>query len=101
MRKQKQAGFTLSEMMVVIAIIGVLLIIILPNALRVLDTAKAEGCSAYIKTVETQSQLYLLDGHDNLSIDALYDNGYIPEKTCPDGRILIVDANGAVSVVED
>ena len=38
MRKQKQAGFTLSEMMVVIAIIGVLLIIILPNALRVLDT---------------------------------------------------------------
>ncbi|MGL5549794.1 MAG: competence type IV pilus major pilin ComGC, partial [Culicoidibacterales bacterium] len=53
MNQHKQAGFTLTEMMVVIAIVGILLIVVIPNAVNVLDSAKTQGCDAYLKTVET------------------------------------------------
>ena len=56
MKRTKQAGFTLTEMMVVIAIVGILLIVVIPNAVGVLDTAKDQGCGAYLKTVEAQVQ---------------------------------------------
>ncbi|MGL5550209.1 MAG: type II secretion system protein, partial [Culicoidibacterales bacterium] len=43
MNQHKQAGFTLTEMMVVIAIVGILLIVVIPNAVNVLDSAKTQG----------------------------------------------------------
>ncbi|MGL5915943.1 MAG: competence type IV pilus major pilin ComGC [Culicoidibacterales bacterium] len=94
MKQTKQAGFTLTEMMVVIAIVGILLIIIIPNAVGVLDTAKNQGCDAYLKTVETQVQLYQLDHAEVPTIEKLVSGNYLPSDTCPNGNAITIDANG-------
>ncbi|MGL4972204.1 MAG: competence type IV pilus major pilin ComGC [Culicoidibacterales bacterium] len=98
MNQHKQAGFTLTEMMVVIAIVGILLIVVIPNAVNVLDSAKTQGCDAYLKTVETQVQLYQLD-HPKAGVPTMKDlvDTYVPSETCPDGKMITIDENGNVS----
>ncbi|MGL6057868.1 MAG: type II secretion system protein [Culicoidibacterales bacterium] len=58
MNQHKQAGFTLTEMMVVIAIVGILLIVVIPNAVNVLDSAKTQGCDAYLNTKDKKDNLF-------------------------------------------
>lgn len=96
----KQKGFTLTEMMVVIAIVGILLIVVIPNAVGVLDAAKVQGCEAYLKTVESQVQLYLLDNPAAgvPTIEGLKTEGYVPSETCPTGEGITIDASGKATV---
>lgn len=57
-RKNTQAGFTLIEMMVVIAILGILAAIIAPNVLGRAETAKITAAKTNIANLESSIELY-------------------------------------------
>ena len=52
--KNKEA-FTLIEMLIVLFIIAILLILIIPNITKNIDTAKDKSSEAYEKTVQSQA----------------------------------------------
>lgn len=97
-----EAGFTLIEMMIVLAIISVLLLIIVPNITKNSDVANKKSCDATIKMVQGQVGVYIAEnnGTEPDSIDKLipYLEGYSSgdDLKCPDGSTLTIE-NGKVT----
>lgn len=61
---KKQPGFTLIEMVIVVAIIATLVLLISPNLLSQKEKADNRSQDAFVSTLQTQIQLYRED-HDN------------------------------------
>ncbi len=59
--KNKQGGFTLIELMVVIVIIGILVAIALPNFIGAQDRAKVSSVKANMHTFQTALETYAVD----------------------------------------
>ena len=57
----RRKGFTLVEIMIVVAIIGLLAAIAIPNFVRARTTAQTQACIANLKQIEGAVQVYLLD----------------------------------------
>lgn len=57
-------GFTLIEMLVVIAIIGVLAALAVPNVVKAITTAKEKACEANIRTLQNAVELYYIDNNE-------------------------------------
>lgn len=57
-------GFTLVEMMVVLAIISILVLLVIPNAFRILSTANEQGCEALYASQEALMISNALTGDD-------------------------------------
>lgn len=51
-------GFTLVELLVVLVIIGILLALIIPNALRAVRQANTRNCASNIRTIDTAVQMF-------------------------------------------
>jgi len=51
-------GFTLVELLVVLVVIGILIAIILPNALKAIDQANTKHCASNVRSIDTAVQLY-------------------------------------------
>ena len=62
--KQKQQGFSLIEIMVVLVIIGLLVSIVAPNVLDRADEARAQKVQADFSTIATALKLYRLDNYN-------------------------------------
>ncbi|MCY3036101.1 MULTISPECIES: competence type IV pilus major pilin ComGC [Aerococcus] len=77
----KQEGFTLLEMIVVLFILGLLILLFLPNIMNQRDSAQKTGDEALIQTVETQKILYKND-HDGQegTIDQLVAEEYLSQE---------------------
>lgn len=74
----KREGFTLLEMIVVLFILGLLILLFLPNIMNQRDKAQETGDEALEQTVKTQMILYKND-HDGQegTIDQLVDGDYL------------------------
>ena len=60
-KKNKQQGFTLVEILVVVAIIGILASIIVPKLTTKVDDARVQKAQHDIKTISSVLELYKLD----------------------------------------
>lgn len=50
--KEKENGFTLIEMLIVLFIITMLILIAIPNITKHFQTVDDKGCNAYVKMVQ-------------------------------------------------
>lgn len=98
MKKKKEDGFTLIEMMIVLLVISVLLIITIPNITKNNSEINNKGCQAFIKMVQGQVQAYEIANNKlPVSLQELVSAGYLNEGEthCPSGEAIII-ANGIV-----
>jgi prepilin-type N-terminal cleavage/methylation domain-containing protein len=61
MRKLNKRGFTLVEIMIVVAIIGLLAAIAIPNFVKARETAQKNACIANLKQIQGAIQVWALD----------------------------------------
>ncbi len=89
--RRAQAGFTLIEIMVVVAIIGILALIIVPNVVGKDDQARVTSTKASLSSVANALELYKLDNYRYPSteegLDALVHRSQ-DSRVFPDGGYL-------------
>ena len=66
---RNEKGFTLVEMLIVLAVISVLVLLVIPNAMTILRTANEQGCEALNSSENALTISNQLTG----------DNAYIPQ----------------------
>ncbi len=85
----KKSGFTLVEIMIVVAIIGLLAAIAIPNFVKARKTAQKNSCVANLKQIDGAKQQWAIDekkgGTDTPGKTDLYGTAlYLKlEPTCP------------------
>lgn len=100
---KKKDGFTLIEMLIVLFIIAILLILIIPNITKNIDTAKDKSSEAYEKTVQSQVIAYEINEKDsNVTFEKLVEKHYLDgpvEKasTAPNGKKIVI-SNGKATL---
>lgn len=61
MRRKRASGFTLIELMIVIAIIAILAAILVPNFVRARAMSQLTGCKSNLKNLATALEAYSVD----------------------------------------
>ena len=77
--KTKKKGFTLIELLVCLFIIGLMMLLIIPNIAQQRKTAQKQSDEAIVKVIETQQQAYMIDlkTNDIPTLEQLKEKGYI------------------------
>ena len=100
--KNKDA-FTLIETLIVLFIIAILLILIIPNITKNIDTAKDKSSEAYEKTVQSQVTAYEINENDkDVTFEKLVEKHYLDgpadkASTAPNGKKIVI-ANGKATL---
>ena len=102
-------GFTLTELITVIAIIGLILLITIPVYTGVMNNNKEENYKIYVETVEkavlTYADIEENDGDKSVTIKYLIDNGYLKESsdgiTPKDKTIYFTKSGTEVTIKEE
>jgi len=87
----RKSGFTLVEIMIVVAIIGLLAAIAIPNFVKARSTSQKSACIANLKQISGATSTWAMDRKRNNSdtpgLTDLYgiDNYIRDEPTCPGG----------------
>jgi prepilin-type N-terminal cleavage/methylation domain-containing protein len=78
LRRQNEKGFTLIELMIVIAIIGILAAIAIPNFIRYRQRGYDSAANADIKNAFTAAQAYFTDyPSGTVTLAIMQNNGYV------------------------
>lgn len=82
MNVKKTKAFTLLEMTVVMIIIGLLLLLIIPNVSAIREQANNRQAAAMVELVQTQVNLYIAEhGEENsITFDTLKTGKYLSEE---------------------
>ncbi|MDG4655558.1 competence type IV pilus major pilin ComGC [Ectobacillus antri] len=93
-----EKGFTLLEMLLVLVVISVLLLLIIPGVVQQRERVNAKGCEALVKSTEAQVQAYQLENNTWPTAEQLVDGDYISTDKCPNGKVIVVSDEGAVTL---
>ena len=92
-KKSRNGGFTLVELMVVVAVIAILAAIAMPQFLSAADRARTAKETADIQIIKNATQLYMIDKNVDTppTVENLYKEGYLTEhvKTAKDKEYTI------------
>lgn len=87
--KMSRKGFTLVEIMIVVAIIGLLAAIAIPNFVKARDTAQKNACIANLKQIQGAIQVWAIDnnktGTDTVTVAVLVPDYIKKTPACPKG----------------
>ena len=93
LKKSRNGGFTLVELMVVVAVIAILAAIAMPQFLSAADRARTAKETADIQIIKNATQLYMIDKNVDIppTVENLYKEGYLTEhvKTAKDKEYTI------------
>ena len=93
LKKSRKGGFTLVELMVVVAVIAILAAIAMPQFLSAADRARNAKETADIQIIKNATQLYMIDKNVDTppTVENLYKEGYLTEhvKTAKDKEYII------------
>jgi prepilin-type N-terminal cleavage/methylation domain-containing protein len=82
-------GFSLMELLVVITIIGILLMIAVPNWWKIQEDVRKKACIAQMRTIYGAAQLYLMEnpGSENATVEKLLETRHLKDRPiCPKAK---------------
>ncbi len=77
MKKRMQKGFTLVEIMIVVAIIAILAAVAIPNFIRYRKTAQMNACISNLKQIQAACEQCKLAGKEVNESNVIGDDKYI------------------------
>jgi prepilin-type N-terminal cleavage/methylation domain-containing protein len=91
-KKNSEKGFTLIEMVIVIAIMGVLIAMLLPNLLGFWNSSQETSCDTSAKMLQSAVTGYIASGqvssysNGEIDQDVLIENDFIVEEVSCEGK---------------